>query len=135
MYCANCGTPVAPGLSFCNRCGNSLKERNEPSHTGGITAFLIAISLIGIVGMGIMLGGALALKKESLGSDIVGFFMLFTLLIVGVIEIMLVRQLSRLTAPEQKRQSVIVEKATPLELPPLRVASLGEPLQSVTENT
>ena len=54
MYCAKCGTPLAPGLSYCNRCGNNLKERDETTHTGPIAAFLTAITLVAVVGLGIV---------------------------------------------------------------------------------
>src|SRR3982750_921460 len=98
MYCSACGTQLAPGLSFCNRCGMGLKEP-PPSRLGPISAFLTAITIIGIAGLGIMLGGAIALTMGAhLKEDLVGFFMLFTFLIVGITEVLLVRQLSRFTA-------------------------------------
>ena len=98
MYCSACGTQLAPGLSFCNRCGMSLKER-AGSNAAPIAAFLSAITIIGVVGLGIMLGGALVLTKEAhLNEELVGFFMLFTFFIVAIIEILLFRQLSRFTA-------------------------------------
>jgi hypothetical protein len=74
MYCAACGTQLAPGLSFCNRCGMSLKE---PAGTNGIPikAFLTAITVIGTIGLGIMLGGAIALTTQAhLKDELVGFF-------------------------------------------------------------
>jgi hypothetical protein len=137
MYCAACGSPLAPGLSYCNRCGASLKQGGD-SKTGVITAFLTAITLIGTIGLGIMLGGALTLKTEAnLREELVGFFMLFTFLIVAITEILLVRQLSRLTsAKEQKRIDVPQQHfVTPVELGPAQPRTLAEPVPSVTENT
>ena len=64
MYCSACGTPLTPGLSYCNRCGASLKEHAQ-SKSSAIPAFLTAITLIAIVGLGIMLGGALTLKRDA----------------------------------------------------------------------
>src|SRR5687768_13246290 len=97
MFCIACGTPLAPGLSYCNRCGTSLKERSE-SKALPITAFLTAITLIGLIGLGIMLGGAMTLRREAnLPEELIGFFMLFTFLTVIVTEVLLVRQLSKLT--------------------------------------
>lgn len=137
MYCAACGTQLAPGLSFCNRCGMSLKERSEPAKVGPISAFLTAITIIGIGGLGIMLGGALTLSKEAhLDPALVGFFMLFTFLIVCITEILLVRQLSRFTGGTQPR---MIEQQPPLALPtelrPSQPRTLAEPISSVTENT
>ena len=136
MYCATCGTLLAPGLSYCNRCGASLKERSE-SHTGSITAFLTAITLIGIIGMGIMLGGMLTLSREAhLGEPIVGFYMLCTFLIVAITEIMLVRQLSRLTSSSERKVIAVPQlPAMPSEFHPAQPRTLAEPMQSVTENT
>jgi len=137
MYCSACGTPLAPGLSFCNRCGMSLKERHEQKQTGAITAFLTAITLIGTIGLGIMLGGALTLTNEAhLAEELVGFFMLFTFLIVLVTEILLVRQLSRLTRTNQAKAIDAPQPvAMPAEFRPAQQHSLAEPVPSVTENT
>jgi uncharacterized OB-fold protein len=133
MYCSVCGAGLAPGTSFCNRCGTSLKE--PAPRSGPITAYLTAITLIGTAGLGIMLGGALTLKNEAgLKEELVGFFMLFTFLIVAIVEILLIRQLSRFTSTEQKR----VEPAQPFmaqELRPPQQRMLSEQMASVTENT
>jgi hypothetical protein len=137
MYCSACGTPLAAGLSYCNRCGMSLKERGERRPSGAIIAFLIAISVIGIAGLGIMLGGAFSLTSEAhLKDELVGFFMLFTFLIVAVVEILLVRQLSRLiAAPQAKAIDQPQYSAMPGEFRLPEPRTLAEPLASVTENT
>ncbi|HSE26365.1 MAG TPA: hypothetical protein VLB68_32155 [Pyrinomonadaceae bacterium] len=136
MYCANCGTPISQSLSFCNRCGASLKEREQQSNTGAISAFLTAITLIGVAGLGIMLGGALVLRKEAgLTQDLIGIFMLFTFLIVGVTETMLIRQLSRLTATPKQKRSLPGAEQIPFELRPAQPLPLVEPVASVTDNT
>jgi predicted nucleic acid-binding Zn ribbon protein len=137
MYCSACGTPVTAGLSYCNRCGMNLKERGERKQTGAIAAFLIAITLIGTIGMGIMLGGALSLTTEAhLKEELVGFFMLFTFLIIAITEILLVRQLSRLTGANQAKTIEAPQTpAMPSEFRPPQPRTLAEPLPSVTENT
>ncbi len=136
MYCAHCGTPLTPGLSFCNRCGVSLKERGDSRNAGAITAFLTSITLLGILGLGIMLGGSVALRKGAeLGPELVGFFMLCTFLIVGITEILLIRQLSRLTGSVESERSFPRERSTSNELRPPQLGTLGEPVSSVTENT
>jgi hypothetical protein len=61
--------------------------------------------------------------------------MLFTFLIVGVIEAMLVRQLSRLTGSEASRRSLPPVQQAAFELPTTQATALGEPVSSVTENT
>lgn len=134
MYCAHCGTPLTQGLSYCNRCGANLKEHTEVS-TGAISAFLTAITLIGIGGLAIMLAGALVLRRgANLSQDLIGFFMLFTFMIVGMTEILLVRNLSRLTSAREKK-SFPTQPPVQQDLRLTQGASLGEPVPSVTENT
>ena len=137
MYCASCGTPLVQGLSYCNRCGVSLRERTE-SPTGAISAYLTAITLIAAIGLGIMLGGPLVLRSEAgLSQELIGFFMLFTFLITGTTEIMLGRNLSKLSsAPrEEKFRAFPPPVAQDLRLP--QASTLGEPVPvgSVTDNT
>ena len=137
MYCANCGTPLTQGLSYCNRCGANLKERPEVS-TGAISAFLTAITLIGLGGLGIMLAGALVLRRGALLSqELIGVFMLFTFLIVSMTEIILFRNLSKLmSARENEKKNYFPAPASiPHDLRLTQGTPLGEPVSSVTENT
>ena len=136
MYCSNCGTAITPGLTFCNRCGARLEEKSEPNRTPAIAAFLTAITLVGICGLGIMLGGTLVLKKEAgLPEDLVGFFMLFTFITVVLTEIMLIRTLSRLMGSKETKRQIAPGQQPPLELRPPSTQAFGEPVSSVTENT
>src|ERR1043165_9903812 len=136
MFCSNCGTAITAGLSFCNRCGADLRERTETKNTGAITAFLTAITVIGIVGLGIMLGGSLVLRKEAgLPVELVGFFMLFTFVIVALIEIMLVRNLSKLMGSAERTQYLPTAPQPPLELRAPTTTDFVEPIGSVTDNT
>ena len=136
MYCSNCGTAITPGLTFCNRCGARLEEKPEPVRTAPITAFLTAITLIGICGLGIMLGGSLVLRTEA-GMPIafLGLFMLFTFLTVVLTEFMLFRNLSKLTGSSESKRHFTPAQQPPLELRPPSAQSFVEPLGSVTENT
>jgi Ca2+/H+ antiporter len=112
----------------------SLKE---PSNTKSdpIAAYLTAISIVGIAGLALMLGGAIALRNGAqFHEDIVGIFMLMTFLIVAMVEVFLCRQLSRITRTAEKRQSL--ESPVPAsELRAPQARRLAEPVSSVTENT
>jgi hypothetical protein len=134
MYCANCGMQLVQGLSYCNRCGSNLKERTE-SNTAVISAFLTAITVLGTVGLGIMLGGAVVLRrKANLDEQFIGMFMMFAFLLVGVTEFMLVRTLSKLVGTKQSTTRSLPSPVTSdLRLP--QHSTLGEPVPSVTENT
>ena len=135
MYCSNCGTPLTQSLSYCNRCGANLKERSEVS-TGAISAFLTAITLIGITGLGIMFGGALVLRRGALLSqELIGVFMLFTFLLVSLTEIMLVRNLSKLTSAKETKSYFPAPPPIQQDLRLTQGTPLGEPVASVTENT
>lgn len=137
MYCQFCGTPRAQGLSYCNRCGADLRERKESASTGAITAMLSSITLVGMAGLAIMLAGALILRKQAgLSQELIGVFMLFTFLIVSVMEFMLVRNLSKLisSSTEKKNHALPAPpQQQEMRLPP--AGSLGEPVPSVVENT
>ncbi|MGH9931744.1 MAG: hypothetical protein ACREA9_21290 [Pyrinomonadaceae bacterium] len=137
MYCAACGTLLAPGLSYCNRCGMSLKERSEPK-TDSVSHYLTAIGVIGVAGLSLMLGGAIALRKGAeFSGDIVGIFMLMTFSMIAIIEIFLCRQLSRLNRASEVSQSQppLQPMTLPAEFRGPQPHALAEPLPSVTENT
>ena len=135
MFCSNCGTPHTQGLSYCNRCGADLREKKESGNTAAINAMLTAITTLGLVGLGIMLMGAVILrKKANLDQELIGVFMMFCFLIVSVTEFMLVRNLSKLTSwKEDKKYLPPPTPTNELQLP--AASRLGEPVPSVTENT
>jgi len=143
MYCSGCGSPIAPGLSFCNRCGTSLKERSSSGSSkssAAIVALVGAMVLVALSAMGLLLGGPIALKREGLfGEEVIGMFMFLTVFISSVTEIFLYRQLSRMTA--QPKVSAPLPTAAPAQHyapQPQSLAeprTLAEPLPSVTENT
>ena len=135
MYCANCGTPLTQGLSYCNRCGMNLRERKE-TNTGAISAFLTAITLIGVGGLGIMLAGSLVLRRGAgLSQELIGVFMLFTFLIVALTEFMLVRNLWKLTSSNEQPKYLPAPHVTQHDLRLPQATPISEPFGSVTENT
>lgn len=137
MYCSACGTPLAPGLSYCNRCGMSLKEHTQ-SKPNSVAAYLTAITITAVAGLGLMLGGAIALKNGAqFHEDLIGIFMFMIFSIVGIVEILLCRQLSRLTSNSEKRQIATPPQpaAMPAEFRAPQPRTLPEPIPSVTENT
>lgn len=138
MYCSGCGSPIAPGLSFCNRCGTSLKERSESKQAGDIGALVTAMTLIAICGIGILLGGPIALKGGvQFGEELVVLFMFLTFFIVVVMEIFLYRQLGRLTKSSETKQLLAppLQSALQQEYREPQPRALAEPVSSVTENT
>ena len=133
MYCVSCGTQLVQGLSYCNRCGFNLREPAETNNSA-IISFLTAITILGVVGLGLLIGGPLVLRRAALLSqELIGVFMLFTFLLVGATEFMLIRNLSKLVAPKDKVRALPPPLAQDLRLP--QASTLGEPVPSVTENT
>jgi predicted nucleic acid-binding Zn ribbon protein len=146
MYCATCGTPLAPGLSFCNRCGTSLnKERAASQEKSLVGSLITAVVLVAMVGLGTMCGGAIALKNGAeLKEPGVVLFMVMTFVIVALIELFLLRQVSRVIESGRKQEQLDQLPQQPLFQPALvpasevRAAQLRtalEPVTSVTENT
>jgi hypothetical protein len=132
MYCQFCGTPRAQGLSYCNRCGADLRERIQSGHNVAITGILTAITLLGLIGLGIMIGGSLTLRREAgLSQDLIGVFMLFVFLVVSVTEIMLVRNLSKLIASATGKQETHAARAADTTRD--AVASGGQPWRTGAE--
>ncbi len=139
MYCSACGSPLAAGLSYCNRCGMSLKKQSESTPTV-VSSYLTAITLIGVGGLSLMLGGAIALKSGAqFGEEMVGIFMLMCFLIVSLVELFLCRQLSRISRAEHQTQlAPPTTVAPPIDYRAPQPRALAEPLSnvsSVTENT
>ncbi len=136
MYCSGCGSPIAPGLSFCNRCGTSLKERSEFRQTGAISAIVTAMVLVALASMGLLLGGPIALKLEGgFGEELIVLFMFLTFLICAFSEIFLYRQLGRLTNAKREPMALPSPAVVQAEFRAPQPLSLAEPAASVTENT
>ena len=144
MYCSTCATPLAAGLSYCNRCGASLKEREDPK-TGAVAAYLTTITMVGLGGLGLMLGGAIALKNGAqFHEELIGIFMFMAFMIVGIVELFLCRQLSKVIQSQTaagKTPEMALEfhepndHRGPAELRGPQPRALPDPVPSVTENT
>ena len=145
MYCSTCGTPLAPDLSFCNRCGTQLRKERPADQERSLVSYLVTgVVLVAIFGLSLIIGGAIALRTAGqFHENVVAFFMAMSFLIVGSVEFMLMRQLSRVLGKDRERKQ-LEQSQQPLFQPALvpanelRMAHLraaGEPTTSVTENT
>jgi predicted nucleic acid-binding Zn ribbon protein len=145
MYCSACGSPLAAGLSFCNRCGTSLNKDRPPEVEKSLAGILVtAVVLVAIFGLAAAIGGSLALKiAGEFHEAAVVLFMCLSFLVVGTVEILLVRQLSR-TLEHGREPKQLHQPTQPLFQPALvpaseargaHLRSMPEPVTSVTENT
>jgi hypothetical protein len=135
---------VTPGLKFCNRCGTGLsKEPDEKKESGVAGGLITAVVFVALGGLGIMFGGAIALKNGGgLSEAAVALFMLFNFAIVGTVEVFLLRQLSRLLESggkvpqvDQRQPLFQPSSVSPHELHRTPPRTFPEAVPSVTENT
>lgn len=140
MFCPSCGNETMLELRYCNRCGASLNLTSaleKPKSTGAIIVLSIMIVSITLGGMGIIFPALVELKRSGFSEDVVGLFMVLSFLILGITDVALVRQLSRLLSASPQPGQFLPPKrtATPEPNSPRQIGALGEPVPSVTENT
>jgi hypothetical protein len=143
MYCPSCGTEVALGLNYCNRCGANL---SQPSHLSAelpprqvnLTGPTIAIALMVVIGLGIIFASVSDLARNDFHPVALTWMVVAGLgMIVGVAALV-IRQWSHLAGVIKPKEQELPRKKTtgqeplPAQLPPLR----SEPVvPSVTEHT
>lgn len=149
MYCSSCGTEVAHGLSFCNRCGANLAPTETLVAINRPQGLLWIIALGLIMLTGITIGGlavvfAALMEFFRLGFPMVSVMMLAVLGIIILFSSVwaLSRQVSRMlnlylepgesaTAAKQEKPNKKLTAKRPAEITTTPV----QPLRSVTENT
>lgn len=107
MYCQTCGTEIQTGLNYCNRCGGvvnsslpspanrpetTVVDIKSPVRTLGATITLT--TLLGFMILFFALGG-LASAERPLPEALLGILSLAGLLTILIIDVMLIRILSR----------------------------------------
>jgi predicted nucleic acid-binding Zn ribbon protein len=97
MYCPECGLETSEGLRYCNRCGaNLIGETGSPRLFGIVLALVIAVLVVGAVGLfAIFFFAVEFLGRGDVKATVVLFVTVFTLVFFGI-EILLIRQMSRL---------------------------------------
>ena len=140
MYCPSCGTASTPGLKYCNRCGASLSVSKDhvaakPSESP-INALMDSTFWVTFFGLGLIVGGVVAMKALNLREVfIIAYMILSTLAFLGIYG-MHVWQFIRLTGGAKKLSGTTEVKETDTkELAPAQARMLSEPMPSVTEHT
>ncbi len=145
MYCQSCGAELPQSLIYCNRCGANLAplankvEAVVPSTkvAGAVWAISIATAMISLGGFGMILAFAINLVERGVSLSGGGMALIFfSLLVILIIAVLLIRQLSKLLviyhwpgdAAEPKGQKPGGQPAAQIDAP-------REPLPSVTEHT
>lgn len=140
MFCPSCGTE-STGLKYCNRCGANLALPSSQPEIVQVNLTTPAV-MIGIIlmfltlgGFGLLIGGARALATVVQGNDPLMAMIFFGMVIILTVDIILVRQLSKLINAALKTDSrrVIAPPAQTPQLSPQTQQYF--PASSVTENT
>jgi hypothetical protein len=155
MYCQACGTEIQPGLNYCNRCGAAVGSFLPPAATKQETALVDIKSPVRTLGFAItattLLGftilfvalGALSSTERPLPEPLLGILGFIGLLTILIIDVMLIRILSRLVqlpvaAPPlqaQPKRSEARELHAPTAQTYMPASTDPLPVASVTDHT
>ena len=141
MYCSSCGVAVAPGLAYCNYCGEKLsgtksdsvikspEVRPETLVAAMVFTFVFGLGAITVL-MGVLKGG---LHMET---GLILFFALLSFLIMMLLEGVIIRLLFRRPrGAEEAGDTGRLAGQPTRELDAAQVRGLPEPMPSVTEHT
>ncbi|HVS81448.1 MAG TPA: hypothetical protein VHE60_06920 [Pyrinomonadaceae bacterium] len=148
MFCPSCGIEDTIGLPYCNRCGANLGGMTAPQTEPPVINLTKPTLIIGVTlamltlgGFAGLIEGAKALAPIVRNSDPLIAMIVFGMLTIMIVDIVLVRQLSKLISaslspkqPQQGRQAGAFSGPPTSQLPRPTTARL-EPAPSVTEHT
>jgi hypothetical protein len=148
MFCPSCGTEYTIELKYCNRCGANLSSSVVPQPEPVVVNVTKPTLILGMVmlmvtlgGFGGLVGGAISLAQILHGNDSFMAIIMFGMLIILIVDIFLVRLLSKLinAALPSKTQPRAIYPPIPAGMPaqfqpPTSTARL-QAAPSVTENT
>ena len=143
MYCPSCGAEILQEMSYCNRCGASLKPTQNhvaiPSTrmVGAAWAISSAVAMITLGGFGLIFGLVMALITRGVNLSEGGLALIFCALVAIVtIDWLLIRQLTRLINMSQvPGDTGKVEQRKLSEKPALLLDTPRAPASSVTDHT
>lgn len=146
MFCPTCGAE-STGLNYCNRCGANLTaslaastvQLAPVSVTKPILIIGILVALITLGGFGGIVSGTIEMVRQGAGG-VSPALPIFGLPCILVIDILLIRQLSKLISAALSPHQVQYQQASmpapndPRFIPPTTSSRL-QGASSVTENT
>ena len=147
MYCPVCGAESTQGLNYCKRCGASLgsplpspidaaPQSRRANHTMTIVALVAAVIVVCAGGLGISLGISGGLVANGVNQDAPIAIAFCGSAVVLVVEIMLLRLLSKVIAASlsQPVPASAIQPA-PQHIAPVALPAPPPSVSSVTENT
>jgi hypothetical protein len=131
MYCSACGTASSEELSYCKRCGANLKSGET-----AIDSLLDGIFWTTVIGLGVIFGGIVALKKSDVRDAIIyGYMILGSLAFLGIYGMHLWQFVMINRGNQPRRTTLPDQKFATAELNEAEAGLLPEPAVSVTDNT
>lgn len=139
MYCPTCGTALAQGLKYCNRCGSQMvfprdanlikifEERMDSEMEG--------LFWITVLGIGLILGGMVLMKKFQLDQWMIVVYLIMSSLAFITYFGLGVWQVRRLAKSSTETDSNRLERADTRGLQLERSIPELAPAVSVTEHT
>lgn len=140
MYCQTCGSALTLHTNYCNRCGTQLTTTTNDKNAYKTPAekrldeYLEGLFWISALGLGIIIGGSIALKSVQFSDWIIIVYAVLSSTVFLInFGISLWGALSLMRSSKDGKMTIQPGHADTRELPPAR----GEPLMvpSVTENT
>lgn len=148
MFCPSCGTEYTIELKYCNRCGANLSTSLPPQSLQPVIVNVtkptliigVLLLLVTLGGFGALVGGSISLAQILHGNDSFMAIIMFGMLAILIVDIFLVRLLSKLinsalSSSAQPQIATTMQPPMPAQFQnPTTTARLqGRP--SVTENT
>jgi hypothetical protein len=145
MFCSSCGAEVLEEMSYCNRCGASLRQLSNQavtSHppvksTGAAWAVSAAVALITLGGFALVFALVMAMITRGIDLHEGGLAVIvISLLVILTIDWLLIRQLPRLLGWFQPMEETGKdEKRKMSEKPVAQIPAPREAASSVTDHT
>ena len=146
MFCPSCGAESTIELNYCNRCGanltaalSSTTEFVPINLTKPITIISLVVLFLTLGGFAGVLSAASEISRGGGGKDLPMAIIFFGMITILTLDIMLIRQLSKLISAALSPNGLAAKKqAAPSQnqLSNARPAtSRLDPAPSVTENT
>jgi hypothetical protein len=150
MFCPSCGTEYTIELKYCNRCGANLNlnlapQAVEPQVVVNVTKPTLIIGglllIVTLGGFGGLVRGAIRLAEILHGNDSFMAIIMFGMLIILIVDIFLVRLLSKLinaalSSNAQPRLGATMPGAgMPAQFQNPTTTARLQGMPSVTENT
>jgi hypothetical protein len=147
MFCPSCGAEYGIELKYCNRCGANLSTTLAPEVQPAVVNVTRPTLIISVLLLLITLGGFSGLIRGTMrlatileGNDSFMAIIMFGMLTILVVDIFLVRLLSKLISaalnPTQQRiAQPTLSAAMPGQFPNATTTARLQSMPSVTENT